>query len=334
MSPVRGGPGSRRSYRWTSTTPTIPTHSRPSSWSTEYYARVNDRGWQPNSIGAFTHDSYMAHVNFGHLRNLADFAPRRAPTCGALERERTFLTSTYPSPSFLGVEIRRMGERCVHVTNRRWHWGGRRPPNPPDAPHMTHHPDVPRDRSHRRGLASREGVRYIAFSLHGDGTSRWSRGRLEDSPSGLWRTLGKRVGCKPSGVRIPHPPPQFPLRSRDSRACELTEAHSDVACLRSLWSVPRRRERVAPRESTPPNSFAARRRAPAQTQHIGNRPDRTGERGRTAPMASRSRPALDSFPQYRYSRGSASSSGAVPPAASGRFRPAPPCRRAVEKRPI
>jgi len=78
MSPVRGGPGSRRSYRWTSTTPTIPTHSRPSSWSTEYYARVNDRGWQPNSIGAFTHDSYMAHVNFGRLRNLSDFAPRRA----------------------------------------------------------------------------------------------------------------------------------------------------------------------------------------------------------------------------------------------------------------
>ena len=31
--------------------------------------------------------------------------------------------------------------------------------------------------------------------------------REEDSPSGLWRTLGKRVGCKPSGVRIPHPPP-------------------------------------------------------------------------------------------------------------------------------
>ncbi len=32
---------------------------------------------------------------------------------------------------------------------------------------------------------------------------------LEDSPSGLWRTLGKRVGCKPSGVRIPHPPPRL-----------------------------------------------------------------------------------------------------------------------------
>lgn len=44
----------------------------------EYYARVNDRGWHPNSIGAFTHDSYMAHINFGRLRNLADIAPRRA----------------------------------------------------------------------------------------------------------------------------------------------------------------------------------------------------------------------------------------------------------------
>ena len=78
MSPVRRGPGSRRSYRSTRTTPTIPTHSRPSSWNTEYYARVNDRGWHPNSIGAFTHDSYMAHINFGRLRNLADYAPRQA----------------------------------------------------------------------------------------------------------------------------------------------------------------------------------------------------------------------------------------------------------------
>ena len=28
----------------------------------------------------------------------------------------------------------------------------------------------------------------------------------ENSPSGLWRTLGKRVGCKPSRVRIPYSP--------------------------------------------------------------------------------------------------------------------------------
>ena len=32
------------------------------------------------------------------------------------------------------------------------------------------------------------------------------RFRAEDSPRGLWRSLGKRVGCKPSRVRIPHPP--------------------------------------------------------------------------------------------------------------------------------
>ena len=29
---------------------------------------------------------------------------------------------------------------------------------------------------------------------------------MEDSPSGLWRTLGKRVGLTPSRVQIPHPP--------------------------------------------------------------------------------------------------------------------------------
>ena len=55
---------------------------------------------------------------------------------------------------------------------------------------------------------------------------------------------------------------------------------------------------------------------PAQ---IGNRLDRTDERARTAAMVSRSQPALDSFPQYHYSRGPASSSGAASPAASGRF---------------
>src|SRR4249920_2198761 len=34
--------------------------------------------------------------------------------------------------------------------------------------------------------------------------------RAEDSPRGLWRSLGKRVGLTPSRVRIPHPP-QLPL---------------------------------------------------------------------------------------------------------------------------
>ena len=31
-------------------------------------------------------------------------------------------------------------------------------------------------------------------------------GTKENSPSGLWRALGKRVECKLSGVRIPHSP--------------------------------------------------------------------------------------------------------------------------------
>lgn len=50
---------------------------------------------------------------------------------------------------------------------------------------------------------------HTGGSAHGTGRVGWSaalRGSREDSPSGLWRTLGKRVGCKPSGVRIPHPP--------------------------------------------------------------------------------------------------------------------------------
>ncbi len=34
---------------------------------------------------------------------------------------------------------------------------------------------------------------------------------MEDSPSGLWRTPGTRVGFTPSGVQIPHPPPAKPL---------------------------------------------------------------------------------------------------------------------------
>ena len=69
-----------------------------------------------------------------------------------------------------------------------------------------------RDRSHRLGLAPGMGVPIYSF-LVARGCRRVER--LEDSPSGLWRTLGKRVGCKPSGVRIPHPPPP-PRNPRDS----------------------------------------------------------------------------------------------------------------------
>src|SRR3954452_14576531 len=54
-------------------------------------------------------------------------------------------------------------------------------------------------------------------SRSGLGDPRFHRGRrgpvpspAEDSPSGLWRSLGKRVGLTPSGVRIPYPPPLRP----------------------------------------------------------------------------------------------------------------------------
>jgi hypothetical protein len=38
--------------------------------------------------------------------------------------------------------------------------------------------------------------------------------RAEDSPRGLWRSLGKRVGFTPSRVRIPHPPHLVSTRKR------------------------------------------------------------------------------------------------------------------------
>ena len=80
---------------------------------------------------------------------------------------------------------------------------------PDPAPGCEPPPPTSRDRSHRPGLAPGMGVPIYSF-LVARGCRRVER--LEDSPSGLWRTLGKRVGCKPSGVRIPHPPP--PIRDR------------------------------------------------------------------------------------------------------------------------
>lgn len=42
----------------------------------EYYARVNDRGWHPRSIGAHTVTSSILHVAYGRLSNLEDLAGR------------------------------------------------------------------------------------------------------------------------------------------------------------------------------------------------------------------------------------------------------------------
>ena len=40
----------------------------------------------------------------------------------------------------------------------------------------------------------------------------------EDSPRGLWRTLGKRVGLTPSRVQIPYPPPPQPAATLAGRS--------------------------------------------------------------------------------------------------------------------
>ena len=51
------------------------------------------------------------------------------------------------------------------------------------------------------------------------GCSRKRDNHQENSPSGLWRQLGKLVGCKPSGVRIPHSPPVRNARLLCGRFC-------------------------------------------------------------------------------------------------------------------
>ncbi len=67
-----------------------------------------------------------------------------------------------------------------------------------------------------------------------------ARRRQENSPSGLWRTLGKRVGCKPSGVRIPHSPQHHRERETPSglalssfvprRSCRVDTIAAGVSC--------------------------------------------------------------------------------------------------------
>src|ERR687898_1308966 len=55
----------------------------------------------------------------------------------------------------------------------------------------------------------------------------------EDSPSGLWRTLGKRVGGNPSRVRIPHPPPP---PHQAFRIPGVILHRGPKPCLSRLWS--------------------------------------------------------------------------------------------------
>ena len=122
--------------------------------------------------------------------------PDPVPGCepAPTDSTRPCLSSrTHPRARGLSWEVRPRALRCVHTGT--------------DATKP-----ASRDRSHRPGLAPEMGGPIYSF-LVARGCRRVER--LEDSPSGLWRTLGKRVGCKPSGVRIPHPPPP-PRNPRDS----------------------------------------------------------------------------------------------------------------------
>ena len=73
---------------------------------------------------------------------------------------------------------------------------------------------------------------------------------MEDSPSGLWRTLGKRVGVTASRVRISYPPPGFeprkPLESFGFRGFALvpSDCRFPPGSLRLGTSGPRPAARV------------------------------------------------------------------------------------------
>ena len=76
---------------------------------------------------------------------------------------------------------------------------------------------------------------------------------MEDSPSGLWRTLGKRVGVTASRVRISYPPPGFeprkPLKSFGFRGFVLVppDCRFPPGTLRLDSSGPRPAARVTSR---------------------------------------------------------------------------------------
>lgn len=140
---------------------------------------------------------------------------------------------------------------------------------------------------------------------------------MEDSPSGLWRTLGKRVGVTASRVRISYPPPGFeprkPLKTFGFRGFALIPsdcrfppqvpsvsiplAPTCRACHISEPTIPKtpsgpRPPRVRHRSPTPPH--ASRRRAdpdplmpPRSFFRFGSQQSRTPAAQRDAPHAVR-----------------------------------------------
>ena len=76
---------------------------------------------------------------------------------------------------------------------------------------------------------------------HEEGNDRVNLG-WEDSPRGLWRSLGKRVGFTPSGVQIPYPPRrQQGGVHRFGAPRPLLVFFSAVACPSGQRSTPRKR---------------------------------------------------------------------------------------------
>ena len=87
--------------------------------------------------------------------------------------------------------------------------------------------------------------------------------RQEDSPSGLWRTLGKRVGCKPSGVRIPHPP----QASGDGLSRRVVSRHFPLFAMKNRCSAVTPR---FPRRGSFQVSFRNNKRAPLRLPRTPN----------------------------------------------------------------
>ena len=61
----------------------------------------------------------------------------------------------------------------------------------------------------------------------------WVASATEDSPSGLWRSLGKRVGLTPSGVRIPYPPPLGSLNCPHNSGLTLVQTWGKTPCYKN-----------------------------------------------------------------------------------------------------
>ena len=117
----------------------------------------------------------------------------------------------------------------------------------------------------------------------------------ENSPSGLWRTLGKRVGCKPSGVRIPHSPPILchplpeEIAKRSSRRAPVRDivAPFEARCTRTSGSGHTTHSHLRERNTRSTRTSRAEvSRAGSRGPRSRTSRDRPGPRRAGAPQAS------------------------------------------------